>query len=146
LEMSSLRPWFDRHGDQMPRLVNMYGITETTVHVTYRPLCKDDVSRGSLIGVPIPDLELHILDEGLEPVPVGVPGEIYIGGAGLPRGYLNRRAFRAKRFIPTPFSAEPISRLYRSGDMARRLVDGDIEYLGRRDNQVQLRGFRVELS
>src|SRR5262249_3258333 len=114
LEMSSLRPWFDRHGDQMPRLVNMYGITETTVHGLSRPVDKSSVRPGSLMGVPLPDLELHIRDGGLDPVPVGAPGEIYMGGAGLARGYLNRPALTAERFIPTPFSADPNSRLYRS--------------------------------
>jgi amino acid adenylation domain-containing protein len=146
LEMKSLKPWFDSHGDENPRLVNMYGITETTVHVTYRRLRKHDVSRGSLIGQPIADLQLHILDENLDPSPVGVPGEIYIGGPGLARGYLNRPELTAERFIPDPFTDDPKARLYCSGDVAQRLADGDIEYLGRRDYQVQVRGFRVELG
>src|SRR5208282_204948 len=103
-------------------------------------------SRGSVIGEPIPDLELHILDEDLSPAPLGVPGEIYVGGAGVARGYLNRPELTTERFIPNPFSGDPYSRLYRSGDIARRLADGDIEYLGRLDNQVQLRGFRVEMG
>src|SRR3979490_2172997 len=89
LEMQSLRPWFERHGDQMPRLVNMYGITETTVHVTYRPLLKNDLDYGSFIGVPIPDLRIYILDAHRQLVPIGVPGEMYVGGPGLARGYLN---------------------------------------------------------
>jgi amino acid adenylation domain-containing protein len=144
LQMHSLKRWFERHPDESPRLVNMYGITETTVHVTYRPLGKDDVSRGSVIGRPIPDLRLHILDQNLRPAPIGTPGEIYVGGAGLARGYLNRPELTAERFIRDPFSANTEARLYRSGDLARRLVDGDIEYLGRLDHQVQLRGFRVE--
>ena len=80
LEMQSLRPWFDRHGDQTPQLVNMYGITETTVHVTYRPLSKDDLTSGSVIGVPIPDLQVYIVDSQRRPVPIGVPGEMYVGG------------------------------------------------------------------
>jgi amino acid adenylation domain-containing protein len=92
LELESLRPWFDRHGDARPQLVNMYGITETTVHVTYRPLSFEDVreGRGSVIGGPIPDLSLYILDSRLQPAPVGVAGEICVGGAGVARGYLNR--------------------------------------------------------
>jgi non-ribosomal peptide synthetase component F len=90
LDVASLEPWFDRHGDRNPQLVNMYGITETTVHVTYCPLSKRNISRGSLIGVPIPDLELHILDENLQPVPLGIAGEIFVGGAGVARGYRNR--------------------------------------------------------
>ncbi len=83
LEMASLKPWFARHGDQKPQLVNMYGITETTVHVTYRPLSQDDVAKASLIGVPIPDLQVYVLDANLEPSPIGVPGEMFVGGAGL---------------------------------------------------------------
>src|SRR5438105_182543 len=85
LELKSLAPWFARHGDQRPRLVNMYGITETTVHVTYRALRQTDLDTGvgSVIGVPIPDLSLYLLDEHLEPVPPGVPGEICVGGAGV---------------------------------------------------------------
>ena len=146
LEMASLKPWFDRHGDAAPRLINMYGITETTVHVTYRPLSKDDLTRGSLIGVPIPDLQLYVLDANLEPAPIGVPGEMFVGGAGLAKGYLNRAELTAERFIAHPFSSDHTARLYRTGDLAKRLANGDIEYLGRIDQQVQLRGFRVELG
>src|SRR5262249_10127491 len=150
LQIDALAPWFDRHGDEVPRLVNMYGITETTVHVTYRPVTRADVAagRGSMIGQPIPDLELKILDEHMQPVPIGVPGELYVGGAGVAPGYLRRPELNAARFIPDPF--EPTAgkgrRLYRSGDLVRPLPDGDIEYLGRIDHQVQLRGFRVELG
>ncbi len=148
LEMRSLRPWLDRHGDAMPRLVNMYGITETTVHVTYRPIRRADVdeSRGSMIGECIPDLRLRVLDRYLNPVPVGVPGEIVVGGAGVARGYLNRPELTAERFAPDPFGAYPGARLYRSGDLARRTANGDLEYLGRIDQQVKLRGFRIELG
>ncbi|WP_413465005.1 amino acid adenylation domain-containing protein [Aerosakkonema funiforme] len=156
LEIQSLKPWFDRHGDELPQLVNMYGITETTVHVTYRPLTKADLnSRGSAIGIPIPDLQVYILDRYLQPVPIGVPGELYIGGAGLARGYLNRPELTAQRFISNPFndlglsdsSPNPKSeKLYQTGDLARYLSDGNIEYLGRIDNQVKIRGFRIELG
>ena len=146
LEMQSLRPWFERHGDQMPQLVNMYGITETTVHVSYRPLSKNDVRSGSVIGVPIPDLQIYILDPRRQPVPIGVPGEMYVGGAGLARGYLNRRDLTAERFIPDLVSGRPNSRLYRTGDLARFLPGRDIEYLGRIDHQVKIRGFRIELG
>jgi thioesterase domain-containing protein len=124
----------------------MYGITETTVHVTYRPLRMDDLGRGSLIGQPIPDLTLHVLDAHLQPQPIGVAGEIHVGGAGLAQGYLNRPALTAERFVPDPFSGEAGARLYRSGDLARRLPDGDLEYLGRIDHQVKVRGFRIELG
>lgn len=146
LEMQSLRPWFDRHGDQQPQLVNMYGITETTVHVTYRPLSKDDLNFGSVIGVPIPDLQVYILDSQRQPVPIGVPGEMYVGGAGLARGYLGRPELTAERFIPDHINGRPGSRLYRTGDLARFLPGRDIEYLGRIDHQVKIRGFRIELG
>ena len=146
LELKSLKPWFDRHGDQRPQLVNMYGITETTVHVTYRPIRATDLAGGSVVGVPIPDLQVHLLDANRQLVPVGVPGEMYVGGAGLGRGYYNRPELTAEKFIPDPFQRQPGARLYRSGDQARRLPNGDLEYLGRIDFQVKIRGFRVELG
>ncbi len=146
LEMQTLRPWYGRHGDQKPQLVNMYGITETTVHVTYRPLSKDDLSSGSVIGVPIPDLQIYILDQQLQPVPVGVPGEMYVGGAGLARGYLRRPELTSQRFIPDHLTARDASWLYKTGDLARFLPGHDIEYLGRIDHQAKIRGFRIELG
>ncbi|WPZ32677.1 non-ribosomal peptide synthase/polyketide synthase [Thalassobaculum sp. OXR-137] len=145
LDPTMLRPWFARRGDRTPRLVNMYGITETTVHVTYRPLTAADAEHpASLIGEPIPDLQLHVLDAFLEPVPLGVPGELYVGGAGLAAGYLNRPELTAERFIDNPFV--PGKRLYRTGDRVRRRADGELEYLGRLDSQVKIRGFRIELG
>jgi amino acid adenylation domain-containing protein len=151
LELHSLRSWFERYGDESPRLVNMYGITETTVHVTYRQLSLTDYQSGggSVIGKRIPDLRVYILDRRQQPAPVGVPGEIYVGGAGLSRGYLNRPHLTADRFIPDPFSPDSFSndggaRLYRTGDLAKYLPDGDIEYLGRVDQQIKLMGFRIE--
>jgi len=148
LDLQSLGPWFERHGDERPRLVNMYGITETTVHVSYRPIASGDLteSPGSVIGGPIPDLQVYALDKHLELVPASVAGEMYIGGDGLARGYFNRPDLTAERFIPDPFSAEPGARLYSSGDLARHLPDGDLEYLGRIDQQVKIRGFRIELG
>ena len=147
LELQSLKPWFEEHGDCTPQLVNMYGITETTVHVTYRPLTIKDVnSIGSAIGCPIPDLQLYILDDNLQPVPIGVKGQMYVGGAGVARGYLNRQQLSRERFIPNPFSDRQEGRLYKTGDLARYLPNGDIEYLGRIDNQVKVRGFRIELG
>ncbi len=143
LEPVSLAPWFERYGDERPRLINMYGITETTVHVTYREIRKEDTA--SAVGCPIPDLGVYLVDPSLNLVPLGVPGEILVGGAGLALGYLNRPELTAERFIPNPFG-EPGSRLYRSGDLARRLPDGDLEYLGRIDHQVKIRGFRIELG
>jgi len=146
LEPESLRPWFEKHGDERPRLVNMYGITETTVHVTHRPLSRVDLEagRGSRIGEPIPDLSLRVLDPRLEPQGVGVPGELHVGGAGLARGYLGRPALTARRFVPDADSRWSGARLYRSGDLARFRADGDVEYLGRIDHQVKVRGFRIE--
>ncbi|MDZ8262382.1 amino acid adenylation domain-containing protein [Nostoc sp. ChiQUE01b] len=148
LQLESLRPWFERHGDQFPQLVNMYGITETTVHVTYRPLTKADleVGLGSIIGRPIPDLQVYLLDKYQQPVPIGVKGEMYVGGAGVTRGYLNRPELTTERFISHPFSNQPNARLYQTGDLARYLANGDIEYLGRIDDQVKIRGFRIELG
>ena len=148
LNFSALRPWFARHGDRKPRLINMYGITETTVHVTYREVTASDAAGGerSLIGVPIPDLQLYLLDENRQPVAVDRVGEIYVGGAGVARGYLNRPELNAERFLADPFSAIPGSRMYKSGDLARRLADGEVEYLGRGDAQVKIQGFRIELG
>jgi amino acid adenylation domain-containing protein len=148
LELSALAPWFARHGDDTPRLINMYGITETTVHVTYRPITGRDLKSpgNGPVGVAIPDLTVHLLGEYGELVPAGVPGEMFVGGAGVARGYLGRPALTAERFVPDPFSARPGARLYRSGDLARRRPDGDLEYLGRIDHQVKIRGFRIELG
>jgi amino acid adenylation domain-containing protein len=151
LEPGSLAPWFERHGDVRPRLVNMYGITETTVHVTWQPLHRAAAagSRASRIGRALPDLSLRLLDRWLQPAPVGVPGEICVGGPGLAAGYLNRPDLTAERFVPDPFGSareEAGERLYRSGDLARLLPDGTVEYLGRIDHQVKIRGFRIELG
>jgi amino acid adenylation domain-containing protein len=149
LDVQGLRPWFDRHGDRLPRLVNMYGITETTVHVTYRPLTRADLAEpvgGSPIGRPIPDLRVYLLDKRLQPVPVGIVGELFVGGAGVARGYLARPGLTAERFVPDPFAAGPGARLYRSGDLARRRTDGGLEFLGRSDRQVKIRGHRIELG
>jgi amino acid adenylation domain-containing protein len=148
LELQSLQSWFDRYGEDAPKLVNMYGITETTVHATYRPITQADTKSraGSLIGKPIPDLSIYVLDSRQRLQPIGVPGEIYIRGAGLARGYLKRPELTADRFIPDPFSNDSQARLYRSGDRARWLSNGELEYLGRIDDQVKVRGYRIELG
>ena len=144
LKPPALRPWFERFANDGPTLVNMYGITETTVHVTYRPLTAADCEEGvSPIGVPIPDLGLFILDPSGAPVPDGVAGELYVAGAGLARGYLGREQLNAERFIPNPFGP---GRLYRTGDAARRLASGELEFRGRIDDQVKIRGYRIELG
>jgi len=147
LDVQSLRPWFERFGDQAPQLINMYGITETTVHVTYRPISLADLLQdaASPIGEPIVDLSWYLLDADLNPVPKGCVGELYVGQAGLARGYLKRPDLSATRFIPDPFSASG-DRLYRTGDLARYRTDGVVEYVGRIDHQVKIRGFRIELG
>ena len=144
LDVGVLRPWVRRHGCRSPQLVNMYGITETTVHVTYKALSQDDLHRPGIIGMPLDDLQVLILDGQLNLVPIGVPGEICVTGAGLARGYLHRPDLEAKRFVPNPFSSDPNVRLYLSGDRGRVLASGELEYLGRFDDQVKIRGFRVE--
>lgn len=144
LDLASLGPWVARTAGRGPRLVNMYGITETCVHVTYRPLATEDLGARSLIGGPIPDLSIYLLDAAGNLAPIGVPAEIHVGGQGLARGYLGRPDLAAERFVPDPFAHLPGARLYRSGDLARRLPDGELEYLGRSDQQVKVRGFRIE--
>ncbi len=147
LDPHILEGWFQRHGDRRPRLVNMYGITETTVHVTYRPMSAADVAvAGSPLGEAIPDLAVYVLDRYGMPQPLGTPGEICVAGAGLARGYFRRPGLTAERFVPAPWGDRPGNRLYRSGDLARRLPGGGFEYLGRIDNQVKIRGFRIELG
>ena len=148
LELRTLRPWIARNGADKPQLVNMYGITETTVHVTYRRLTADEIEseQSSVIGKPIPDLRVYLLDSQRQPVPIGVVGEIYVGGAGVARGYLNRPDLTAERFTADFLSADMLSRLYKTGDLGRWRADGSLEYLGRNDNQVKIRGFRIELG
>jgi amino acid adenylation domain-containing protein len=146
LELRTLKPWYERNGEHDTLLVNMYGITETTVHVTYRSLAASETNRlgPSPIGRRIPDLRLYILDARRGPVPIGVTGELYVGGAGVARGYLNRPELTAERFMEDPFV--PGERMYKTGDLGRWLADGTIEYLGRNDFQVKIRGFRIELG
>ncbi|MEO3819137.1 amino acid adenylation domain-containing protein [Plantactinospora sp. B24E8] len=153
LEVGDLLPWARRFGLDRPELVNMYGITETTVHVTYHRITPVDLETPlvSPVGVPLPDLRVVLLDESGRPVPVGVPGEIHVGGAGVARGYLHRPELTAQRFVPDPYPAEvpdPVGtgRLYRSGDLARRRPDGTLDFVGRADHQVKIRGYRVELG
>jgi amino acid adenylation domain-containing protein len=148
LQYRKLAPWFQRHSDTAPQLVNMYGITETTVHVTYRPIRAAEVEsvQESLIGEPIPDLQFYLLDEARRPVTDGEVGEIYVGGGGVARGYLNRPQLNAERFVPDFFAQSPGARLYRTGDLARLRPDGEMVYLGRNDSQVKINGFRIELG
>jgi amino acid adenylation domain-containing protein len=125
------------------RILNLYGPTETTLYCTTAEVAEGTCTSPPA-GRPIANTQIYILDRFLQPVPTGLPGELYIGGAGLARGYHNRPELTAQTFIPNPFSTEPGARLYRTGDQARYLPDGNIEFLGRLDDQVKIRGFRVE--
>ncbi|MFF8644011.1 non-ribosomal peptide synthase/polyketide synthase [Streptomyces sp. NPDC015345] len=147
LDVGRLADWYARHPDTAPRLVNMYGITETTVHVTCADLDSGLTTRSgaaaSPIGIGIPDLRLYVLDETLQPAPPGAVGELFVAGEGLARGYLNRPGLTAARFLADPFG-RPGTRMYRTGDRARWRSDGTLEYLGRADQQVKIRGYRIE--
>lgn len=145
LELGRLKEWYERHADDAPVLINMYGITETTVHVSYLALSQSLAARkgNSLIGCGIPDLQVYVLDSQLQPSPPGVVGELYVGGAGLARGYLGQPGLTASRFVANPFSAAG-ERMYRTGDLARWQAAGTLDYMGRADKQVKIRGFRIE--
>ncbi|GGS18690.1 hypothetical protein Snoj_73410 [Streptomyces nojiriensis] len=143
-----LRPWIARHGEVRPELVNMYGITETTVHSTYRRMTSADLDAGagSMIGGAFEGWTMQVAAADGTPAADGEAGELFVGGAGVARGYLGRPSLTAERFLPDPDAAEPGARRYRSGDSARRGADGDHEYLGRLDHQVKVRGYRIELG
>ena len=144
LDTSRLSGWYDRHRADAPQLVNMYGITETCVHVSFRPLSAVDSGAGhGVIGGPIPGLQIHLLDNALQPVPTGVVGEMYIAGGQLARGYAGRAGLTAARFVANPFGGD---RLYRSGDTAMWTESGELVYVGRSDRQVKVRGYRIELG
>ncbi|HET9379251.1 MAG TPA: amino acid adenylation domain-containing protein, partial [Streptomyces sp.] len=145
LDVTRLADWWARHPAGAPRLVNMYGITETTVHVTHAPLDPVTAADGpaSPIGTPVPDLRTYVLDPDLAPLPPGATGELYVAGEGLARGYLGRPGLTATRFLADPFGPAG-SRMYRTGDRARWRADGTLEYLGRADAQVKIRGYRIE--
>ncbi|WP_426445438.1 amino acid adenylation domain-containing protein [Paenibacillus sp. S-38] len=147
LDLRLLGDWYGRHPEDAPRLVNMYGITETTVHVSYNPLSVEmtESKANSLIGGAIPDLGVYVLDSHMQHVPPGVTGEMFVSGAGLARGYWQRPGLTAERFIADPYG-EPGSRMYRTGDLARWRKDGTLDYIGRADQQVKIRGFRIELG
>ncbi|MBE1491976.1 non-ribosomal peptide synthetase [Plantactinospora soyae] len=147
LEMAELAPWTDQFGLDRPALLNMYGITETTVHSSFHQVRPQDITApGNPVGYPLGDLRVYLLDSYGNLVPVGVPGEIHVGGPGVARGYLGRPELTAQRFVPDPFATSPGARMYRSGDLARRRSDGGLDFLGRIDDQVQIRGYRVELG
>ncbi|MEV0253574.1 amino acid adenylation domain-containing protein [Streptomyces sp. NPDC050732] len=164
LEPAQLRGWFARHGDEHPRLVNMYGITEATVHASYRPVTVADIAPEtdsvpetdtvpetgttalgvSPIGIPLPDLDFHVCDEDGGQVADGTPGELYLSGAGLARGYLGRPELDKERFLELRGPDGTVKRCYRTGDRVVALPDGGYGYLGRTDDQLKIRGYRVE--
>ncbi len=153
LNFNVLRAWSEKYGCEQPHLINMYGITETTVHVTYRRIDTSDIDANgdiSDIGLPLQDLSTLVLSPSNDLLPIGVAGELHVGGAGLARGYLNRPELSAEKFIDNPFydASRPSSskRLYKTGDLVRYLADGNLEYLGRIDHQVKIRGYRIELG
>ena len=148
LSFERVQEWYASHPESSAQLVNMYGITETTVHVTIlalNPALVNGSPGRSLIGTAIPGLALYVLDANLRLVPPGVAGELYVAGPQVARGYLNRPELTAHRFVACPFG-EPGELMYRSGDLARWRADGSLEYLGRADDQVKIRGFRIELG
>ncbi|MEU9994304.1 amino acid adenylation domain-containing protein [Streptomyces sp. NPDC050848] len=148
LPPAMLRPWIARYGDDRPELVNMYGITETTVHTTYRRMTSADLDAGagSVIGGAFDGWTMTVAAPDGTEAPTGEAGELFVGGAGVARGYLGRPALTAERFLPDPDATVPGARRYRSGDSARRTADGDHAYLGRLDHQVKVRGYRIELG
>jgi amino acid adenylation domain-containing protein len=148
LNTAMLQDWwnFQEANSLQIRLINMYGITETTVHVTYKELESGEIQTLS-VGKRLPDLYTYILDQQMNPVPIGVIGELFIGGDGVCRGYLNKPELTAEKFITDFLSSDPgKGRLYRTGDLARWNDDGEIEYIGRNDHQVKIRGYRIELA
>uniref|UniRef100_UPI003877AF93 non-ribosomal peptide synthetase n=1 Tax=Pseudomonas asplenii TaxID=53407 RepID=UPI003877AF93 len=143
LKRSLVESLFEKTGVQ--RLCNLYGPSETTTYSSWVAMDRED-GFAPHIGKPVGNTQFYLLDEQQQPVPLGVPGEIYIGGAGVARGYLNRDDLTAERFLQDPFSQDKTARMYRTGDLGRYLADGNIEYLGRNDDQVKIRGFRIELG
>jgi len=148
LDLTNLRVWYEHAGVSGPELANMYGITETTVHVTARRIDPNEVTAASLspIGAPLPGAEIYTLNHRLSRTPIGVEGELVVGGGGLARGYVGQPALTALRFVPNRLTKAGGARCYRSGDLGRRLATEDLVFNGRRDGQLKVRGYRVELS
>jgi amino acid adenylation domain-containing protein len=152
LNVFQLNAWWNYQDNNQlnTRLINMYGITETTVHVTFKEISQNETVQSN-IGKPLADLKSYVLSPSNSPVPIGVIGELYIGGAGLARGYLNLPELTAERFIDNPFATKEdkekgYTRLYKTGDLVRWMPDGNLEYIGRNDDQVKIRGYRIELG
>ncbi|MCK1816999.1 amino acid adenylation domain-containing protein, partial [Streptomyces sp. XM4011] len=144
LHQPSVRAWADRHGYDSPALINMYGITETTVHVTHHRLTADDLAGATPpVGRGLPDLRLYVLGPDGLPAPIGVTGELYVGGAGVARGYTGQPALTADRFVPDPYGPAG-ARLYRTGDLGYWTPDGTLHHRGRADQQIKVRGHRLE--
>ena len=147
LSVKRLSTWMEVYGVDSPELINMYGITETTIHVTYHKVGWQDMKAGnSVIGKALDDLQCYVLDEHLNLTPQGMRGELYVGGDGVGKGYLNRDELTTQRFIANPFSEIPDDIIYKSGDVVKLLPDGTMDYLGRADDQVKIQGFRIELG
>ncbi|MBD5633031.1 MAG: amino acid adenylation domain-containing protein, partial [Candidatus Eremiobacteraeota bacterium] len=148
LEPAQLSAWFSRHGDVRPSVVNIYGPTEITIFATMRVMREVDTRSAlrSPIGGPVADVSAYVLDAARRPVPVGVDGELYIGGPGVAAGYLRRPELTEQRFLPDPYSTVAGARMYRTGDRVRMLPNGELDFIGRLDDQVKVRGFRIELG
>src|SRR5262249_55671415 len=143
LTVEGIQQWWQADADT--RIFNHYGPTETTIGCVMNEL--ERTQSGAIpIGRPIANARIYVLDERREPVPIGGVGEIYIGGAGVERGYLIRQELTAERFVKDPYQSDPQARMYRSGDLGRWRADGKVEYLGRNDQQVKIRGYRIELG
>lgn len=147
LDARVLLPWFERHPESVCRVVNMFGITETTVHVTAQTLDRRlALAATRSVGRALPDRHLYVLDPACRLLPPGVAGEIRVGGAGVALGYLGQEELTARRFVPDPFTEATSGTMYHSGDLGRLRPDGRLEHLGRIDSQVKVRGFRIELD
>ncbi|KAF9279675.1 hypothetical protein BGZ68_007778 [Mortierella alpina] len=147
LSPAMLKPWLLPQAQRRPKIVNLYGPTEICIYVTYAMVTLEDCSQAtSSIGGRLPDMQTYVLDEHMRPAPLGVIGELYIGGPGVARGYLNRPELTAERFLQNPFTAGRDERVYRTGDLVRQLPNGSLLYMGRNDHQVKIRGFRIELG